>query len=186
MAEKKILILMRGGTGSTALAHFFLARGYKVLGLHYDYGQPAADHEKSAVRAVAEYYGFEVELHNLSVAVQRVGYEFICRNALLVFSAVASFGLEYKLVGLGIHSGTPYYDCSRSFADHLQLLLDGYFHGIIQLEVPFIDLTKQDILSYCQAERVPVHLTYSCDMGARVPCGSCPSCRDRLAYDTRQ
>jgi 7-cyano-7-deazaguanine synthase len=84
---------------------------------------------------------------------------------------------------LGIHSGTDYYDCTSAFANHVQRLLDGYFGGLIVLDTPFIDHTKQDIYAYCRVKEVPVALTYSCERNRKVPCGECLSCRERTSYD---
>ncbi|MBI4965462.1 MAG: 7-cyano-7-deazaguanine synthase [Desulfomonile tiedjei] len=178
---RNILILMGGGIDSTALLHYFLLRDYAVRGLHYDYGQPTAAAEQRAVKAVAAYYGIEVGLQNLPVPVRRVEYEFACRNALLVLAAAAAHGHQYTSIGLGIHTGTPYFDCSRVFIQHLQSLLDGYFQGVLQLQAPFVDLTKTEILSFCHAEKIPLEMTFSCEIGPKHPCGVCPSCKDRLA-----
>lgn len=177
-----ILILMGGGIDSTALAHYFLSRGYRVRGLHYDYGQPAAAAEKRAAKAIAEHYRFPLDFQRLSTPVQRIGYEFVGRNALLLLTAAATHGYQYDALGLGIHKGTPYYDCSRAFIHHMQSLLDGYFQGALQLQAPFVDLTKAEILCFCHAEKIPLEMTFSCEIGPDYPCGVCPSCKDRLAH----
>ena len=80
---------------------------------------------------------------------------------------------------IGIHSCTPYYDCSQSFVNDIQRLFDGYFNGSIQVEAPFLELTKGEILSLCDKLKVPVEITYSCERSSDIPCGECLSCIDR-------
>lgn len=181
-----IIMLMGGGIDSTALVHFFLSQGHKVRGLHYDYGQPGAEGEKRAVKAVGEYYGLQIEFRSLMIPMRREGFEFKCRNALLVLSAAAMARPSISGIGLAVHTGTGYYDCSMAFCRHLQRILDGYFRGCLQLKAPFVDLTKQEIVRYCIANRVPTELTFSCEVGPVLPCNSCPSCREREILDANE
>lgn len=177
------IVLMGGGIDSTALVHYLISRGHKVSGLHFDYGQPAAEGEKMAIKSIAAHYGFQVEFRHLAGPIRRKGYEFKCRNALLVLSAAASAGITVKGIGIAIHKGTDYYDCSREFCDNLQRILDGYFDGCLQLKAPFLSLNKSDIIRFCVAKGVPTSLTFSCEVGPIVPCGRCPSCRDREMHN---
>ena len=64
----------------------------------------------------------------------------------------------------------------------MQGLLDGYFAGSVQLETPFINYTKKDIIGYAVENQVPLDLTYSCLSRNDPPCGRCPACLDRIDY----
>lgn len=83
-------------------------------------------------------------------------------------------------LSLGIHAGTPYYDCSSSFLTDVQRLLDGYFGGTVRVEAPFVEFTKRDVFDFCLRNRVPVDLTFSCERSSDCPCGECRSCEERL------
>jgi len=85
-------------------------------------------------------------------------------------------------ISLGIHSSTRYYDCSPGFITKMQEILDGYFAGTVQIETPFINYSKKEIIKYALKSNVPFPLTYSCLTKNAPPCGNCPSCKDRVKY----
>ena len=82
------------------------------------------------------------------------------------------------VIAIGIHAGTAYYDCSRSFILKAGRLVEEYTDGAITVAAPFVDWTKREIWDYCSVKEVPVNLTYSCEVGGEQPCGSCLSCKD--------
>ncbi len=171
-------VLVSGGIDSTACIDFYLRQDLIVTGFHVSYGQPAAEHEKRSAHAVAEFYGIPLRVMEISGFRAKQDGEIIGRNAMLVFAAVMERQNSHGLVALGIHSGTSYYDCSPSFLDRAQAVVDGYCDGRIRLSAPFLKWTKQEIWDYCHARSIPVHLTYSCEKGLDQPCGCCLSCRD--------
>ena len=85
-------------------------------------------------------------------------------------------------VAIGIHTGTPYYDCTKAFLDDCQRILDGYFSGTVGVEAPFLKHWKSDIIQYAKENKVPLDLTYSCLMQDKQPCGKCSSCKDRQKF----
>ena len=101
------------------------------------------------------------------------------RNAFLVFAAMTQMERGAKTLAIGIHSGTPYFDCGEDFVKYLQVMADGYTMGRLRILAPFLLWSKADVWAYCKAEGVPVSATYSCEGGDEQPCGSCLSCRDR-------
>ena len=105
------------------------------------------------------------------------------RNAFLLFSALMKFKARSGIIAIGVHSGTPYFDCSMSFVQSMQSMFDNYTDGRIRVGAPFIEWTKRDIWNYCNDRQVPLQLTYSCEEGHNSPCGQCLSCRDRDALD---
>jgi 7-cyano-7-deazaguanine synthase len=88
-----------------------------------------------------------------------------------------------QLIALGVHDGTPYYDCGPGFLRDLQSVLDGYAGGAVRLVAPFLSWNKRQIWDFCRLADVPVGLTYSCEKGGAQPCGKCSSCRDRIALN---
>jgi 7-cyano-7-deazaguanine synthase len=107
--------------------------------------------------------------------------EFSGRNAVLLLAAGALMPASASLV-LGIHSGTPYYDCTNAFLDDVNRLFDGYFGGTMPVDAPFVGFGKHQVYEYAQRAHVPLDLTFSCERTSGAPCGDCPSCLDREAY----
>jgi 7-cyano-7-deazaguanine synthase len=174
-------ILLSGGLDSTACLDFALRRGFAVSALFIDYGQAARVQERRSAALVAERFG--VGLRELKVEGCRgQGAGLVLgRNAFLLFLALMESSGECSSIGTGVHAGTRYYDCSRSFIESAQRMFDGYADGRVRISAPFLDWSKLDIWAYCQAHSVPTALTYSCEIGGETPCGRCLSCRDREA-----
>ena len=83
------------------------------------------------------------------------------------------------IIALGIHAGSPYYDCGSRFRDHMKVLVSEYSNGKTQFDAPFINIEKPGICEFGKSHDLPFHLTYSCELGVAPPCGTCPSCKDR-------
>jgi 7-cyano-7-deazaguanine synthase len=179
--HSSVLLLASGGIDSTALIDFYRRRNTEVKAVHFQYGQPSAQSEMEAFEKVSKYYRVETRLSNQSFPMTQRGDELIGRN---LFFTLAASTLETPplRISLGIHQGTLYYDCTRTFVDDCQRLLDGYFGGTVRLETPFIDLRKADIIDYCKRNNVPLNLTYSCLRQNSPPCGTCSSCSDRKKF----
>ena len=182
----EVTVLFSGGIDSTALIALYLSRDIAVNGIHFDYGQPSFLGEKRAVQYVSAYYQISVETVRLGLAIGDVKGEYHCRNALLLMSAAGILSSNSARFAVGIHSGTPYYDCSSAFLKDVQKVFDGYFNGCVQVEAPFLELSKKDIIEICKIHDVPIGLTYSCERHSESPCGKCLSCIDRelLAYES--
>jgi len=180
--ESQALVCCGGGIDSTALLHYYLARGFTVFGVHFDYGQPACRGERRAVEAVARFYGipFKGERLRPSINPTPTG-EYKGRNTLFILSALSDQGVRNGLISLGVHANAPYYDCTPAFLRQMQDMLDGYYGGAMVVDAPFSEFSKEDIVAYCRDNEVPLHLTYSCERSSVRPCNSCLSCLDRNA-----
>lgn len=178
--SSEVCVLLGGGLDSTALIPFYLSRGDTVRGVHFDYGQPSVEGERRSVLGIAEHYAVPVEKGELGLSITNVRGEYFCRNAVLLLGAASTLDNTGGRLSLGIHAGTPYYDCSSSFLADVQRILDGYFGGTVQVEAPFLNFTKRDVFDFCLRKRVPVDLTFSCERCSIDPCGKCPSCEERL------
>ena len=166
---------------SAALLSFYLSRGAKVRGVHFDYGQPSLAGERLSVLALSRHYDVAVETRCLGLSVAHTEGEYHCRNALLVLAA-ASVAPRVRLgIAVGIHAGPPYYDCTPAFVGDMQRVLDGYHGGTMRVEAPFLEFSKRDVFDYCLENGVPVDLTFSCERGSDRPCQRCASCKDRRA-----
>lgn len=149
-----------------------------MFGLFVNYGQLASPREDSAAAAICRHY--EIPLQRIAVT----GYEnlsngyVVGRNAFLLHTALMAFRPSTGIIALGIHSGTPYVDCTADFLRHMQASFDLYTNGRIRVDAPFLHWNKREIWEFCREADVPLGLTYSCENGLEQPCGKCGSCKD--------
>lgn len=174
-------VLLSGGIDSAACAHFLAAQGYRVTGIFVEFGQAAQMHERLAVEKISKSLGIQTSViqgrgpRDLGVG------ELLGRNAFLVFAAMLLGDAQRGLLAIGIHSGTPYFDCSFGFVDRMKSLVEEYTAGRLTLTVPFVSWNKGQVHDYALAAGLRLEDTYSCEAGITPPCGQCASCLDRRA-----
>ena len=173
------LVLLSGGVDSSCCVALYRRMGYEVRGVFVDYGQAVNHTEGRSAQAIADHYGMSVEIVRSSGPSVDFQGEISGRNAFLVFAALLYVPKFTGLLALGIHAGTEYYDCSEHFTNSLNDILSGYRGGEVVLATPFLSWTKQQVYGFCIEHRVPVQLTWSCEVGPSSPCGRCLSCKDR-------
>ena len=164
---------------SAACVHLLQKQGYEIKGIFIDFGQAAVKQERKAVKKVSEF--FDIQTTTL-VAQAASGYgagELVGRNAFLVTTAIFLGRVDRGLLAIGVHSGTPYYDCSAGFVARMKQLAEEHTDGRLTVSAPFVDWNKAQIHDYCVRAKIPIKSTYSCESGTIPPCGSCASCRDR-------
>jgi len=184
-SRAEVVILISGGIDSAALLNYFIEDNFYVRALFIDYGQKASIHEYASARKICKYYGVKLKKLSLKNNKDFGPGEILGRNGFLVFSALMHSEIKSGFISLGIHSGTPYYDCSKLFVDNVNNILLGYYGGQILLTAPFLNWTKRMIFDYCAITGIPLSLTYSCENGSNPPCGVCPSCIDRGVLDVQ-
>jgi len=177
------IVLLSGGIDSAACALLLKDQKNYVRGLFVDYGQAASELEKLAAKKIAEW--LQIDLHELCVKshLQFSAGEIIGRNGLLVSGALTYGDLNTGVIALGVHAGTPYYDCSERFVTRINELVQEYTNGRISVIAPFLTWIKADVVRYCRDHDLPLGKTYSCERGHNPPCGECNSCRDRTALN---
>ena len=108
------------------------------------------------------------------------------RNGLFLSSA-ASIALsnDCSVIYYGAHSddaaGNAYPDCSDAFNNAMN---DAIYIGSgnqLEIEAPFVNLNKSDVVKMGLEINVPYELTWSCYEGGDKPCGICGTCRDRIS-----
>lgn len=172
---------MSGGMDSAACAFHLRAQGLVVEGLFVDHGQAAAIQEARAVSAIAAQ--LDIPLRKISVGGMHatgVG-ELTGRNAFLIFTALLATQAKPGLLGLGLHAGTPYYDCSETFVAAIGRMVAEHTDGKVSVIVPFLTWAKKDVHDYFVSTGLSLSLTYSCEAGTDPVCGRCASCNDRKA-----
>ena len=176
--KKNVLILTSGGIDSTACIHYYKKLKFTVEGVFIDYGQAAREKEFKAIKSIASYYDVEISRLKFRNTKNYKGGLIQGRNAFLYFCALMNFSHKAGIISSGIHRGTPYYDCSKKFLDEIQTIVTQYSQDTIRVEAPFLSFNKKEIWDYCLMEKVPLELTYSCELGRKQPCGKCATCHD--------
>lgn len=176
-----VVVLLSGGIDSASVLAAYIAARHPARAIFVDYGQPARRSELAAARALARLHSIRLDVVKLGVQLTSDNGQFFARNALLVLLAAAAESSRPLIVGLGIHSASPYYDTTSVFRADIQRVLDGYAAGTITLGAPFLEMTKGSVVKFARRHKVPLGLTYSCETKNAPACGECPSCRDRRA-----
>jgi 7-cyano-7-deazaguanine synthase len=175
------MVLLSGGTDSAACAYLLKAQGMAVEGIFFDYGQPAAPSEQIAAQAIAEHIDIPLSVVTARGPAKYGAGEVVGRNAFLILGSIVFKPTTVGILALGIHAGTPYYDCSAEFVRTMTVLVAEHTDGALILLAPFLDWNKKQIYDYFTAAKLPIELTYSCEAGTTGPCTECNSCRDRSA-----
>lgn len=108
------------------------------------------------------------------------------RNGLFLSSAASiALSKDCSVIYYGAHSddaaGFAYPDCSPVFNNAMnEAIWEGSGHQL-QIEAPFVNLTKADVVRIGLDLKVPYELTWSCYEGGNKPCGKCGTCIDRAA-----
>lgn len=173
------IVLLSGGIDSTACLYYYLNHGFNIKAVFIDYGQISSKKEFESAQKVASYYKLKLDVIKSKNLINFSQGEIKGRNAFLIFAILLNYPKFKGLLSLGIHLETPYYDCSELFLKNIQEILDGYTNGQLVLDIPFINWNKKLIFDYCINNKIPIHLTYSCENGETKPCGRCASCEDR-------
>lgn len=180
-AQTDVAVLAGGGIDSSLCIHLLSQRGNKVRPLHIDYGQPAALHEWQAVQRIAEHFLVVPEQISIKAPLPICLGEVPGRNAALIFLALMHLRSSERLICIGIHAGTPFYDCSQQFFAVVERLVAEQTDSRVRLVAPLLDLHKPEIVTLARANAIPLDATYSCQIGSLDPCGECWSCKDRKA-----
>jgi len=186
MTSRRAMVLASGGIDSAACLFYYKELGHDVEAIFIDYGHPANLVEHEYLESLCKHFSIPcciIKVSNIDVGSQ---WEIRGRNAFFILTALMAKSNFSGLLSLGIHSGSSYYDCSQQFITLMSTLVSDYTQGTVQLDLPLMDMDKVSIVQYCRARKVPLELTYSCQVGSIPPCGKCPSCKDRLAVGLGQ
>ncbi len=106
------------------------------------------------------------------------------RNGLFLSSASAiALSKGCSKIYYGAHSddaaGSAYPDCSDAFNNAMNTAIYEGSGKQLQIEAPFINLTKSQVVKKGLEIGVPYELTWSCYEGHDKACGKCGTCIDR-------
>lgn len=107
------------------------------------------------------------------------------RNGLFL-SAAASVALSLgcQKIYYGAHAddaaGNAYPDTSIEFNEAIKKAIFIGSGNELEIEAPFIEKSKADVVKTGLEYEVPFEKTWSCYEGAEKPCGKCGTCLDRI------
>ncbi len=180
-AAQTAAVLLSGGLDSAACAHFLKKRGMRVQGVFISYGQASDRIERAAATRIATHLAIPLAKYTVKGGQSFRSGELAGRNAFLISAALFLLPKKPTLLAVGIHAGSPYYDCSQDFLERMGELIRAQTDGRVGLTAPFHEWSKAQLFDYFLTTKIPLRLTYSCESGKRPPCGRCLSCRDRSA-----
>ena len=200
----KVVVLLSGGMDSVCALYHARAEHEVALALSFDYGSKHNAREIPFARWHAGEIGVEhvvidlgfINEHFSSDLLQSGGdipeghYEESTMKSTVVpfrngiMLAVAAGVAESRGVkGLVIaaHSGDHaiYPDCREDFMSPMAQAIDAGTYANVRLLRPFIDMSKEDIVTRGNVLGVDFSQTWSCYKGGEIHCGVCGTCVER-------
>ena len=203
----KVIVLLSGGLDSATTLYYAKAKGFKVFGLIFDYGQRHKKEIQCALKiakaARCPYQVVKISLPwkgsallDKKIKVPRlrrldnagIPPTYVAARNVIFLSFAASYaeavGAQKIFIGANAVDYSGYPDCRPDFfAAFQKVLKKGLKTGVeghtISVETPLISLTKAQIVRLGAKLKVPYGLTWSCYTGLRHTCGQCDSCRLR-------
>ena len=105
------------------------------------------------------------------------------RNMILLSIACAcaeSNHLQYVFYGAHSQDQYGYWDCTPEFITRMNNVLSLNRRTPIQIKAPFANKTKADLIRTGLELGIDYAQTWSCYRGGEKPCGTCPTCIERL------
>jgi len=193
----KALLLFSGGMDSTYLLHELLREKVgkgkmqvsntvkEVVCLSFIYGQPHADRELTAAKAITDKLGVKHLFEKLDFPFLKqdmAGSNPVVPNRNMIFLAVAGAIAEAHKCGLVCIGCTRsdygiFRDCRPAFLREMNeaLLLSNGIHIV----APLVGRTKAELVE--DASGIDWGATWSCYKGEAEPCGECLACKEREA-----
>lgn len=175
----RTVLLLSGGIDSMVCLSLLLRAQHEVEAIHINYNQAANEFEQEAAVAIAEAFGIPLFVSTMDLTRSFNAGEIPYRNAALIFAAAMAMSHRADEVAIGVHAGVSYPDCSDTFLGAMRKAIQTSSENRLGLIAPLIQWHKHQIIAFALDERLPIQLTYSCEVGAQPPCGKCRSCQDR-------
>lgn len=200
----KAVVVLSGGMDSTTLLYDVKSQGYETFAISFLYGQKHSKELESA-KKTCELLEIPHKIVDISFFADLApsaltkdswsvpeGYytdenmkQTVVPNRNMVFLSLAtSYAISLKAQKLfyGAHAGDhPIYpDCRKEFVEAVKKAIFLCDYHTVELEAPYIDLKKEDILRIGLKLGVDYSLTWSCYKGGDKACGKCGTCTERI------
>ncbi|WAM31751.1 7-cyano-7-deazaguanine synthase QueC [Caldicellulosiruptor naganoensis] len=200
----RALVVLSGGMDSTTLLYDVKNKGYETYAISFNYGQKHAKELEFAKKTcellkvphkiVDISFFAELAPSALTVASWQIpeGYytdetmkqTVVPNRNMVLLSLATAYAISIKAQKLfyGAHAGDhPIYpDCRKEFVEAMKKAIYLCDYHTVELEAPYIDLKKEDILNIGLKLGVDYSLTWSCYKGGQKACGRCGTCTERI------
>lgn len=198
--KEKCVVVLSGGPDSTVVAYWAKKQGYSVHCLSFTYGQIAEKETKHAA-LIAENLNAPIKIIDMSNLREIfMGVTSLCdrnialtsafsqpivvpfRNAIFLSIAVSyAAGICATKIFYGAHGSDAefYPDCRPEFYKSLEQTAKLGTEMNIQIQAPFSNISKSELLKIGADLGVPFGLTWSCYLDKEKHCGKCESCLNR-------
>jgi len=197
---EKCIVVLSGGPDSTVVAYWAKKQGYDVHCLTFKYGQIAEKEVKHAT-LIAERLGVQIKVMDMGFLREIfAGVTALCdrsiemtssftqpivvpfRNAIFLSVAVAyaiSIGAKKIFYGAQGSDASFYPDCREEFYKSFERTARLGTERKLQIEAPFSNVPKSELIRIGATLSVPFQLTWSCYLDKEKHCGKCESCVNR-------
>ena len=205
--EKIAVCIISGGMDSALSAAMAREAGYRVVGVHFNYGQRTEKRElacfRKLVAGLETIKNYEIDLGffeqigasaltDRSIEVPTGGIEegvpvtyVPFRNGIFLSIAAAiaeKHRAEALYIGVVEEDSSGYPDCRESYIQAMERAIDLGTRDETKLEIkmPLVAMSKREIVEKALSLSVPLEDTWSCYQSEEEACGVCDSCRLRL------
>ena len=203
--SQKAVIILSGGMDSTTLLYDLIDQGYDINAVTFDYRQKH-NYEIVCAQKICKNLKIPHKIIDVGIlndiapssltrkdwAVPEGNYadenmkQTVVPNrnmVLLSIAAAYAIGINANYLFYGAHAGdhTIYPDCRPAFVSAIATAFHLCDWNDVILEVPYLYLSKGDIVKRGVSLNVDYSMTWTCYNGGEKPCGKCGSCDERLA-----
>lgn len=198
------VLILSGGVDSTTMLYKMLSEGYRVHALTFNYAQRhkkeidcarkitnllKIPHEVADLSSISGLLGSSALLGGKDVPkchyTEEAARQTIVPNRNMIMLSIAAGYAEAREIPRVFYAAhrndsAIYPDCRAEFVDAmLPAIRLATAWNPVELEAPFINMTKAEIVKLGIALNVPYELTWSCYRGEEKPCRECPTCIER-------
>ncbi len=208
---KKAVVLLSGGLDSTTALYLAKKEGFEVYAISFDYGQKHDKELECAKiiaeeAGVADYIVVKtnmntwggsaltdssIEVPEGNIDSKEIPVTYVPARNMIFLSFAASYaevvGAQDIFIGVSEVDYSGYVDCRQEFLDSMEKTINlGTVCGAeqgkkIKIRAPFINMTKAEEVKLGMELGVDYGKTWSCYNGGEEACGTCDSCKLRLA-----
>ncbi len=202
---RKAVLILSGGMDSTTLLYDLIDQGYEVHAVTFDYRQKHRREITCAQKICRKLHiphkiidiGILNEIAPSSLTREdrevpegdytgdTMKQTVVPNRNMVLLSIAASYaiGIPAHSLFYGAHAGdhTIYPDCRPAFVSAMATAFHLCDWNDVILEVPYLYMSKSDIVKRGVALGVDYSMTWTCYKGGEKACGKCGSCDERLA-----
>jgi 7-cyano-7-deazaguanine synthase len=193
----KLVVLASGGVDSSVIMFLLKKDAHEVLPLFVDYGQLAGQREWASCKAVCKFLGLipaRIDISGFGKSIpsgitdEKLDIEkqaFLPTRNLLFLTVGAAYAYSKLATGvaIGILANPIFPDQTAEFIVAAEKTIKIALGSDIAVLAPLISLDKRDTLNLAIKYNLPLDLMSYCHSKAEKPCGSCISCKERMAAE---